>query len=350
MDGDLIENQSELTPLLTGRIAAEFCLPGGRRTSLEALGLVRVRYEKAALKTAADRFARVLPLELRVQAADILELLLETVRRQRCISAPSGVTLGDEFIWGRDFIDSNLRFQLEQGGMDVRYAWLPTVNEDGRLYPNRRSKFLKKLPGIKDNEETLHILRSAFQALRESGLLTQMNGAFVLEVKKVLLEDARHTELWRCQKCGMRHFLSVADKCTNFRCEGNLHKMPEEERRREQAEDHYFRLYLAKEYVGKVAREHTAALNNELRERLERDFRDGKVTVLSCSTTMELGVDIGDLEAVVCRNVPPGIQNYQQRTGRAGRRAQAAPISVTVAKASNYDQAEFRNALAACLT
>lgn len=340
-DGDPIENETELTPLLTGRIAAEFCLPGGRRTSLEALGLIRVRYESNAMENAARSFSSCLPEDLKPKSGEILEMLLETVRRQRCISAPSGVTLGDEFIWGRNFIAPNLRFQLEQDSADARYAWLPTL-VDGRVYPNRRSKFLKKLPGIVDERETL---RSAFIALRDARLLITNNNAFVLDVKKLLLEDARLAPLWRCQKCGMRHFNSVANKCTNFRCDGALKEVAEVERQREQTEDHYFRLYLADEYVGKVAREHTAALNNDLRERLERDFRDGKVTVLSCSTTMELGVDIGDLEAVVCRNVPPGIQNYQQRTGRAGRRAQAAPISVTVAKASNYDQAEFREAL-----
>ena len=105
-------------------------------------------------------------------------------------------------------------------------------------------------------------------------------------------------------------------------------KSPAFPRRKEEATGHYFRLYLGPdgEYCGKVVREHTAAINNRIREELERQFKAGKVTVSSCSTTMELGVDIGELEAVVCRNVLPGIQNYQQRT---------APVSVTVAQNRN---------------
>ena len=76
----------------------------------------------------------------------------------------------------------------------------------------------------------------------------------------------------------------------------------------------------------------------------------GRINLLSCTTTLELGVDLGDLEAIVCKNVPPGVVNYQQRTGRAGRRAQAAPVALTIARNSNYDQACFGDSMATCPT
>ncbi len=58
---------------------------------------------------------------------------------------------------------------------------------------------------------------------------------------------------------------------------------------------------------------------------------------------MELGVDPGELEAVMNANVPPGIANYQQRVGRAGRRAPAAPLVVTMVRGENFDHACFRD-------
>jgi Lhr-like helicase len=67
-----------------------------------------------------------------------------------------------------------------------------------------------------------------------------------------------------------------------------------------------------------IAREHTAAIGVSERAEIEERFRRGEVNLLSCTTTMEMGVDLGDLEAVFCRNVPPGIANYQQRADPTG--------------------------------
>lgn len=87
---------------------------------------------------------------------------------------------------------------------------------------------------------------------------------------------------------------------------------------------------------------HTAQVKQELRERREKLFRAGRLPALFCSPTMELGVDIRDLNTVHLRNVPPTPANYAQRSGRAGRAGQPALILAYCAAGSGHDQYFFR--------
>src|SRR5690606_20936954 len=66
-----------------------------------------------------------------------------------------------------------------------------------------------------------------------------------------------------------------------------------------------------------------------------------EINLLACSTTMEMGVDIGAVEAVLNTNVPPSIANYRQRVGRAGRRGQSFSTSLTFARDTPLDREAF---------
>lgn len=90
------------------------------------------------------------------------------------------------------------------------------------------------------------------------------------------------------------------------------------------------------------AREHTAAVPSEDRQEREDRFRTGALPLLFCSPTMELGVDIAQLNLVNLRNVPPTPANYAQRSGRAGRGGQPALVFTYCAGRSPHDQYFFR--------
>jgi DEAD/DEAH box helicase domain-containing protein len=88
--------------------------------------------------------------------------------------------------------------------------------------------------------------------------------------------------------------------------------------------------------------EHSAQQSSARLDTYEAMFKLGKVNVLNCSTTMEMGVDIGGVSAVVMNNVPPHPANYLQRAGRAGRRSEARAIAYTLCKADPHNQRAFR--------
>src|SRR5206468_2680329 len=97
----------------------------------------------------------------------------------------------------------------------------------------------------------------------------------------------------------------------------------------------------AADVVPLVAREHTAQIPNDVRLDIENDFKasvgQSPVNLLSCSPTLEMGIDVGGLDAVVLRNVPPRPDNYAQRGGRAGRRSRIGMV-VGYARSTPHDQ------------
>jgi very-short-patch-repair endonuclease len=99
---------------------------------------------------------------------------------------------------------------------------------------------------------------------------------------------------------------------------------------------------IALDAKGLEAREHTAQVPYELRSDREERFRRAALPILYCSPTMELGVDIAELNVVNMRNVPPTPANYAQRSGRAGRSGQPAQVFTYCSTGSPHDRYFFK--------
>ena len=109
------------------------------------------------------------------------------------------------------------------------------------------------------------------------------------------------------------------------------------------ANSYFTNLYTenARQLSGALAAEHTGQVAAETRAQREQLFRNGDLSALFCSPTMELGVDISDLDAVHLRNVPPTPANYAQRSGRAGRGGRPALIVAFASQGNAHDQYYF---------
>lgn len=98
-----------------------------------------------------------------------------------------------------------------------------------------------------------------------------------------------------------------------------------------------------------IAAEHSAQQSDDNLSEYTEKFKSNSINVLNCSTTMEMGVDIGDIEVVLMDTVPPGAANYLQRAGRAGRAGQSKAAAFTLCNASPIGMKAFYNPMWALL-
>ncbi len=315
-----------------------------QRNSLEGLGLVRFSLKKPDGWTPGKTLSSLLtppPYALtQDEIWELFETLLDSFRLQSAIAFPDEVSPEDEI-----FKPRNRSYYFRQFGALPKkgvFSWSPS----GASKMNRRIDFVQKLlkkcapaGGVSPQEVLNLIWRSFEQAsfwkpyfsdsqLPEAGRVLQIRHNFWQVISG---EDA---PWYVCQTCGNITTRSLRGVCPTYRCEGELKACDPSEVRRD---NHYRHLYLNLEPTRMEVREHTAQLTGRAACELQNDFMRGQVNVISCSTTFELGIDVGSLEAVFLRNVPPTPANYIQRAGRAGRRTDSTAFALTFCQRRPHD-------------
>ena len=161
----------------------------------------------------------------------------------------------------------------------------------------------------------------------------KLNGTFRLNPRWLRIKLASGTELWECDRCASLSAYNVRGICPRNGCPGALG--PVDEGRA--AQNHYRLLYESPDLpAAMVAEEHTAQIESKEARRRQDEFKQGRTHLLSSSTTFEVGVDLGDLDVVFLRNVPPEPFNYTQRVGRAGRRDRPG-LALTYCRRNPHD-------------
>jgi superfamily II DNA or RNA helicase len=152
-----------------------------------------------------------------------------------------------------------------------------------------------------------------------------------------VLPVGRYDSLFQCDICGRLQKVSIKGICPRHKCPGKL----KEVHLSDLGENHYRLLYDEVLPARLIVEEHTAQIDKERAREFQIAFKSNKIDVLSCSTTFELGVDLGDLDTIFLRNMPPEAFNYAQRVGRAGRRKGFPGVAITYCKRAPHDLYHF---------
>jgi hypothetical protein len=343
-------HEQERRKFLRIQVLREVTLSSRQAIGLEPWGRMKVEYE--GLDTSLPWIQRVAaelgmpPEDLRDGVASVLDYL----RRKRVLWDP------EREIFSKYWMDGDLEVQqgyLPQLGSPSGTKLQREATEKAELvtqwFSERGETVLKQVAkkwGVGNND--LHnFLEQLFAFLVDRKLLRPVTlkgarGNSLPGLSGVYQVDADHLRMqanhgiWRCESCRRRNTRRTPyNACPAWRCDGTLEFVRDDP-------DNYDLQLLDQGYSMLRPEEHTAMVPHDERERLENLFKGDSdaLNTFVCTPTLELGVDIGQLDAVLMRNVPPLPANYWQRAGRAGRRHRMA-VNITYCRPVSHDRAYF---------
>jgi DEAD/DEAH box helicase domain-containing protein len=243
------------------------------------------------------------------------------------------------------------RLELKNSNKIVRF--------DGLYQPSRRTfctVWAEKnlLPQLAlEARELRDVLEISVNSLIKGGILheRQQGGSRIWGIRPEVLCITRDVAQMQCGDCGHKMSVAVQDldawtgaPCLRTSCLGSYGLLSD-------TPDYYGRLYLHGDIERLFTKEHTGLLDRDTRERVEREFKTANherkpwyPNLLSCTPTLEMGIDIGDLSATIQCSVPPAPTNYLQRIGRAGRKNGNA-LNLTLSSIRPHDLYFFADPL-----
>ena len=213
----------------------------------------------------------------------------------------------------------------------VRIHFRPKFNNKGKPYKTYRYNMINQL--TQNSEKTMTLLENFWGYYSYAN---ENRSEFAIKLDEIMIYSHVHEDAnaYQCNKCYKVTQYNIDGKCSRAKCEGKLENVNINEIHKN---NHFIDMYQRDQFNSFIVREHTAQLSKQESLDYQKAFVEKKINALSCSTTFEMGVDVGSLETVFLRNVPPLPSNYAQRAGRAGRSKNAAAFAITYAQLSSHD-------------
>lgn len=326
--------------------------------SLSSLGMVHYEY-KGIGDDIVSKVSQIYAVD-KVFAREVLNTLVLTIVESGCISGESCNLNLDEDDYLSIFHSSKQNFIAETKRDDINnvnihgFACTNYPGKEDVFYLNDRLKIVMKAFKINKTDAN-QFLKDFFSYLKGDSqnstnvkLIMGHGDYYSVDIGNIYIstdigKNGKY-HLYTCPYCDTKSYYHFENgECISPACDS--HDTFEIENVSEFFKNnHYYNRYKEVPEMPLVIEEHTAQLSGENASNYQKRFLDNDINVLSSSTTFEMGVDLGSLETVFMRDVPPTPANYIQRAGRAGRSKNSVSYVVTYCGSNSHDAYYFQHA------